>query len=121
MDALNVSEPDLLFDAARQGRLPLATLIDRAQALAGAGQTKTAAALYETWVNGTNSPMQHVACFNWGTLLSSLGDNAAAEAAYERALAQHAAFHPARLNYGHLLERRGQHDAALVQWRQVVD
>ena len=69
------------LDAARSGRLSLQELMERAQALQAAGQADAAALLYETWLAHTPSPLRHVACFNWGTLLSTCGRTAQAEAA----------------------------------------
>jgi len=114
------AETAALFSAARGGQMPLNQLMERAQALYAAGAGETAAKLYETWIEHTASPLRHVACFNWGTVLSALGRNDAAEAAYTRALEFQASFPPARLNLGHLLERRGDSAGALAQWAQVV-
>jgi len=109
-----------LLDAARAGSLSLDRLMERAQALQAAGQGAAAAALYETWIAHSDSPMRHVACFNRGTVLSALEQHDEAEAAYRQALALHPDFPPARLNFGHLLERRGDHEGALAEWHQVI-
>lgn len=127
MDATVVSDTPLnadaaaLFEQARRGSLPLPALMERAQALAAAGQGETAARLYEAWVGHTASPLRHVACFNWGTVLSALGRHADAEAAYRRGLGFLPGFAPARLNLGHLMERRGEVEGAIAEWRQVFD
>jgi predicted O-linked N-acetylglucosamine transferase (SPINDLY family) len=114
-------EPEALLAAAREGRMSLQELMAHAQALHTAGQAAAAAQLYETWINGTDSPLRPVACFNWGTLLSAAGNEPAAEAAYRRALDLQPGFAPAQLNLGHLLERRGAVDAAVACWREVFD
>jgi len=114
------AEPAALFDAARRGQLPLAALMERAQALQNAGAGDAAARLYETWIANNRSPALHAACFNWGTVLSALGRHDEAEAAYRRALALQPGFPPAHLNLGHLLERRGELDGALAEWAQVI-
>lgn len=115
--------PDVaaLFDGALAGTLPLPALMERAQALVAGGAAETAARLYETWIAHSASPLRHVAAFNWGTVLSGLGREQAAEDAYRRALAFQPGFPPARLNLGHLLERRGDTEGALEQWRHVHD
>lgn len=115
--------PDVaaLFDGARRGTLALPALMERAQALVAGGAAETAARLYETWIAHTSSPLRHIAGFNWGTVLSSLGREQAAEQAYRGALQFQPGFPPARLNLGHLLERRGDVDGALEQWRHVHD
>jgi predicted O-linked N-acetylglucosamine transferase (SPINDLY family) len=101
--------------------MALAELMERAQALQAQGQGPAAALLYETWVTHSQLPMRHVACFNWGTLLSGLGRTAEAEAAYEQALAAAPGFPPALLNLGHLCERRGDVEGALKHWRSVCE
>ena len=105
----------------RPPRLSLTGLIDQAQRLQLAGLASQAAALYADWVGQGPAPMRHVASFNWGTLLSSLGRLDEAEAAYRQALADQPDFAHAQLNLGHALERRGEHAAALAQWRAVLD
>jgi predicted O-linked N-acetylglucosamine transferase (SPINDLY family) len=107
--------------AARGGRLPLAELMSGAQGLQSAGRADAAAELYETWLAHTTSPLRHVACFNWGTVLNGLERPDAAEAAYRAALESQPGFAPALLNLGHLCERRGDIEAALGTWRRVFD
>jgi predicted O-linked N-acetylglucosamine transferase (SPINDLY family) len=107
--------------AARGGAMSLQDLMQQAQALQLSGQVDTAALLYETWLAHTKSPLRHVACFNWGTVLSAAGRHDAAEAAYQQALALDSQFAPARLNLGHMMERRGDHAGALSFWRSVFD
>jgi len=109
------------FEAARAGGLALPEVMSAAAQLQQAGQAEAAVALYDCWIRHSPSPLRHVACFNWGTMLSSLGRDDEAEAAYQLALQHHAGFAPALLNLGHLLERRGQKDEALALWRQVTD
>ncbi len=118
--AVPAAEPAALFDAARAGRLPLPTLMERAQALHAGGQGETAARLYQAWIENTASPVRHVACFNWGTVLSAIGRHDEAEAAYRQALDLQPGFPPARLNLGHLCERREDVEGALAQWGAVV-
>jgi predicted O-linked N-acetylglucosamine transferase (SPINDLY family) len=101
--------------------LSLAELFERAQALQDAGQAEAAAALYAEWIDHTESPHAHLACFNWGTVLGTLNRPAEAEAAYRRALAQQPGFVQAHLNLGHQLERQGRHEEALATWQRVLD
>ncbi len=100
--------------------LSLADLVSEAQRLHAAGQADAAVALYQCWTADGPAAMRHVACFNLGTLLGGLGRTAEAEAAYRQALALQANFPHARLNLGHLLERAGQPEEALAQWRAVL-
>ena len=98
----------------------LVQLMHETQTLHSAGRADDAVSAYRDWINGGTQPMRHVACFNLGTLLGSLGRSGEAEAAYRQALAIHADFPHARLNLGHLLERGGDHEAALAEWRAVL-
>lgn len=96
----------------------LAEVMNRATQLQQAGQGEAAAAVYEDWLSRTDGPLRHVASFNLGTVLSTLGRDDAAEAAYRDALACQTDFAPALLNLGHLLERRGHKDTALAEWQR---
>jgi len=124
--AESTAEPTVETDrrlsaAVRDGSATLQQLMDEAQRLQSAGEAAAAARAYEVWLGATRQPLQHLACFNWGTLLSAQGDEAGAERAYRRALAIDAGFAPALLNLGHLMERRSDADGALATWRQVFD
>ncbi len=121
-----IAEPTVAADARlsaaiRDGSATLQLLMDEATRLQAAGDAATAALAYETWLARTRQPLQHLACFNWGTLLSAQGDEAGAERAYRRALAIEPGFAPALLNLGHLMERRGDADGAVATWRQVIE
>jgi len=107
--------------AARSGGMSLPALLDQARLWQETGRQEAAATLYETWLAHTASPLRHVACFNWGTLLSAAGKADKAEAAYRMALEALPGFAPALLNLGHLHERRGDHATALDLWRQVFE
>ena len=123
MAPAQAAAPDLAgwLAAARAGTLSAPDVMDRAQSLQAAAQLDSAAALYEAWIDHNESPLRHVACFNWGTVLSSSGKPERAEQAYGRALSFSPGFAPASLNLGHLLERRGDTEAALAIWRSVFD
>jgi predicted O-linked N-acetylglucosamine transferase (SPINDLY family) len=107
--------------AVRDGSAPLQQLMDLAQGLHAAGDAAAAASAYEAWIDTTRQPLRHLACFNWGTLLSAQGDEAGAERAYRRALEIEPGFAPALLNLGHQMERRADPEGALATWRQVVE
>jgi predicted O-linked N-acetylglucosamine transferase (SPINDLY family) len=114
-------EAGALLAAARSGSLALPELMSRAQGLQQAGRADAAAELYATWLAHTASPLRHVACFNWGTVLSGLERPEEAEAAYRSALETQPGFAPALLNLGHLCERRGDVEGALATWRRVYE
>jgi predicted O-linked N-acetylglucosamine transferase (SPINDLY family) len=119
--AAGLAAADPHLEAARQGHLTLEAVMDRAQQLQQSGDTEAAARLYEVWIAHSRSALRHVAGFNMGTMLSASGRDDAAEAAYRQALAFQPGFPPARLNLGHLLERRGDNEGALAEWRQVIE
>ena len=101
--------------------LSLAELVTEAQRLQQAGQAEAAVALYRDFIVEGPPAMRHVACFNLGTSLGAMNRSAEAEAAYRQAVALQPNFPHARLNLGHQLERSGRHDAAMAQWRAVID
>jgi predicted O-linked N-acetylglucosamine transferase (SPINDLY family) len=107
--------------ASADASLSLAALMERASVLQAAGQADEAAQLYGRWIAGSNSPLRHVACFNRGTLLSSLQRDPEAEACYLQALDLSPGFAPAQLNLAHLMERRGEVGVALALWGSVFD
>jgi len=109
------------FSAARSGRMTLPELMDHAQALQSGSRGDLAASLYETWLAHTVSPLRHVVCFNWGTVLSAIGREPQAELAYREALKAMPGFAPAHLNLGHLCERRGDIETALALWKDVYE
>ena len=73
------SPAQALLDQARAGTLSLAQVMEHAQQLQNSGQAEVAAQLYERWITHTEVPLKQVACFNWGTLLSSLNRDDEAE------------------------------------------
>ncbi len=117
-----LSDPVLLA----YGDLPLAQLVDHAAGLAQAGQALQACAVYVQWLQQRlragqgREPGCAVAWFNLGVLRASLGQLAAAQAAYGRALAVAPGLVAARVNLGLLLERQGQPARALALWAEGV-
>jgi len=110
-----------VFAQAASGAMTLSALMEHAQALQSTQRGETAAALYEVWLAHTSTPLRHVVCFNWGTVLSALGKDTKAETAYRAALTAQPGFAPANLNLGHLCERRGDTAAALALWQDVYE
>lgn len=122
MPTLAATEPPDATDARRMAALTLTDLMGQAQSLQQAGQPDAAATLYRQWLDACpQAAMRQVALFNLGTLLSTLQREPEAEAAYREALQLQPGFAHALLNLGHVLERRGACDEALVQWREVID
>jgi predicted O-linked N-acetylglucosamine transferase (SPINDLY family) len=121
---LSVADASPLASAlawARSGAMGLPALLDQARLWQESGRAEAAAELYQTWLANTVSPLRHVACFNWGTLLSAAGKSEGAEHAYRESLLALPGFAPALLNLGHLHERRGDTATALAMWQQVFD
>lgn len=118
-DADVVADADGSLSLARSGAMPLPELMQRAERLQAGGHAQASAALYRAWVEHTDSPHRHIACFNWGTVLGALRRPQEAEAAYRHALALAPAFGQARVNLGHQLEQQGRHDEALAEWARV--
>ena len=109
------------LELARSGHMGLTDLLNRAEGLKQQGHAEASAALYESWSENTESPLRHVACFNWGTVLAAMRRHAEAEAAYRQALGFQPGFLQARLNLGHQLEHLKRHDEALAEWSQVAE
>jgi predicted O-linked N-acetylglucosamine transferase (SPINDLY family) len=103
-----------------KGVLSIGDLFGAAGVLQESGQVPAAIALYRTWIAHTPSPMVYAACFNLAVVLSTAGDDAAAEALLRQAIALNPDFVEARLNLGSLLERAGRPDDALAMWNAIL-
>ena len=114
-DALFQSE---LLDA-WFGRLGFPELINSASRLDANGLSPLAVVLYQTWIKRNQSPYLHAAYFNLGATLTNMGDLVSAEEAYREAIKLSPAFLQPRLNLGSLLERSGQIDKAIAEWRWI--
>ena len=132
MDAQILSTPDTpvmsaedaehasVVSSAREDRLSLPDLMNCAQKWTQLGRPEAVLQLYQTWYDHTTSPHRHIALFNWGTLLSSLGRSQEAIKIYETALTLKSDFIQARVNLGHQQEATGQAEAALASWREAL-
>lgn len=132
MDAQILSTPDTqvmsaedaeqasVVSSAREDRLSLPDLMNCAQKWTQLGRPEAVLQLYQTWYDHTSSPHRHIALFNWGTLLSSLGRSQEAIKIYETALTLKSDFIQARVNLGHQQEATGQAEAALASWREAL-
>lgn len=108
------------FEWAAQGRLSLIGLFGFAQQLTESRQPERAAALYQLWLQHTQSPVAYAAHFNLAITLGNLKDKVGAEQAYRAAIAFKPDFLEAYLNLGTLLEGMGQPEEALNTWRRVL-
>lgn len=117
IEALN----NLALKMAEQKTLELTELFAVAERLTLAERRDAAIALYQTWLQHTQSPLAYAAYFNMGVLLSETADHPASEQAYRKAIELNPNFIEARLNLGSQCERLGRIDEALDIWRGIVD
>ena len=102
-----------------QGKLDFYQLIDHASRLEAEKLGPLAAVLYQTWLKHNPSPYAHAVYFNLGATLTNAGDLTGAEEAYRAAIKLSPTFLQPRLNLGLLLERAGQLEQAIAEWRWV--
>ncbi len=102
-------------------QLDLSQLIDGAGQLQAKGRSPLAAVLYQTWVARNESPLSQVAYFNLGAVLSNAGDLEGAKRAYQRAMELAPSFAQPHFNLGMVYEKLGQFDAAVAEWKWIVD
>jgi predicted O-linked N-acetylglucosamine transferase (SPINDLY family) len=102
-----------------QGTLSFEDLLGHAAALEADGHPPLAAVLYQTWLSRNPSPLAHAGYFNLGASLANAGDRPAAEAAYRHAIALAPGFVHPRLNLGLILERKGELEQAIAEWRWI--
>ena len=110
----------LALESAKRGTMPIDHLFEAAERATNAGQASDAAELYQVWLASTVSPTAYAVWFNLGVIYAGLNQTEAADHAYRQAIAQNAAFIPARLNLGTLLERCGRTDDALQTWSEIL-
>lgn len=100
-------------------QLSFTQLLEHASRLEAAKLGALAAVLYQTWLQRSQTPHDQFAYFNLGVALFGEGDLAGARQAYEKAIQLAPAFLQPRFNLGLVLERLGQPDAALEEWRWI--
>lgn len=104
-----------------EGGVSLADAINVSNQLTGAGQPALALQFYKIWESfNREHPQLYVAQFNRSVLHTQVGDKASAVEALNAAIALNADFMPAYINLGGLLERAGQVEEGLAQWRTAV-
>jgi predicted O-linked N-acetylglucosamine transferase (SPINDLY family) len=114
------SASDNVFELAKRGSMTLLDLFEHASRLSNEGKNEQSIILYRLWLENTSSPAAYAVYFNLGVSLTHAGDDSAAEKAYRQAIALKFDFNPARFNLGTVLERLGQFDDALEQWRLIL-
>jgi len=120
MDDGEANFSTLILSAWHQ-QLDLSQLIAGAGQLQATGRSPLAAVLYQTWVARNESPLSQVAYFNLGTLLSNVGDLGGAKRAYQHAIELAPSFLQPHFNLGAVYEKLGQFDAAVAEWKWIVD
>ncbi|WP_304189750.1 tetratricopeptide repeat protein [Phenylobacterium aquaticum] len=104
------------------GHLDLGGVITVATELVQAGQPSLAQQIYQVWIQfNPEHPQVYVAQFNRAGLNLDAGDVAGAKDALTQALAVNPEFLPAYINLGGVLERAGDLDGAIDQWRTVIN
>ncbi len=114
------SAPSLPKDMQRRiesGRMTAPEIVDYAEALKERGDLEGCVSAYKFWLKGSRDTSRHLAFFNLGVTLSMLGRGDESLESYHKALAVAPHFPEALLNLGLLLERRGEPQKALEQWR----
>ena len=104
-----------------QGKLEFNRLIGEAETLGGKQLLPLAAVLYQTWLRRNQTPFNHIAFFNLGTVLFNLGDLEGAKQAYLQASELSPSFVQPHFNLGLIYEREGKIDEAVSEWRWIDD
>ncbi|WP_149535313.1 O-linked N-acetylglucosamine transferase, SPINDLY family protein [Siccirubricoccus phaeus] len=100
----------------------LAELLTTAQGFVQGGRPGLAASLYRDWLGqAPEAPLRHIVCFNYGLVLSQLGDVGAAAAAFQEAIRLKPDFLPPFLAFGSLHEKLGSAVQALGCWGHVAN
>ncbi len=107
---------------AANNQLNIAELITTAADLTRAGANTLASRLYKTWLdNNDDSPHRHVAYFNYGITLTSVGDYNNAKDALYASVRFNPEFYPGYINLANILEKVGAIDQAIAIWMIVVN
>lgn len=101
--------------------LDLTRLFSDAGRLEADGHRALAAVLYQTWLSRNETPLNHFAHFNLGTVLSNAGELEGARRAYQRAIELVPSFVQPHFNLGTVYEKLNRPEAAIAEWRWVVE
>jgi predicted O-linked N-acetylglucosamine transferase (SPINDLY family) len=102
-------------------KVSIVDLIGTAQMLTASGRATLAASLYRDWTQrNPDDPLLHAVWFNFGVLLSDLGDLAGAAQAFGEAIQRNPGFLPAFVNLGSVHEKLGAPELALAHWSHVT-
>ncbi len=110
------------LDQARRQKLSLLEVLKLAEQWGAAGQSALSAELYKVWTAfNEQSPLLHLALFNYSVTLKQLGDTAGAINALKAALKASPLMGQAHINLGRNYEDAGLGALAIQQWRSYVD
>jgi len=116
---------DVYSDALKQARertLEPLKLLSIVGQLNANGQAQLVAALYQTWLDhNADSPLAHAIYFNYGVVLTGLGDNQKSIDAFRASVGIKEDFFPSHVNLGSALDRVGRAGDAVQQWQQIVN
>lgn len=109
------------LERSRQQQLSLLELFQIAEELNASNQKAAAAKLYSTWIAfNDNSPVLHLAYFNYSVTLRGLDDMPGAINALQASLKIAPQMGQARINLGRTFEDSGMNAQAVQQWQQYV-
>lgn len=103
------------------GDISILELINVSGRLCAEGQLNSAKQLYKIWIKfNSTHPLLHVAYFNCAELDAKTGDNGAAVASLQAAIASNPDFLAPYVNLGNALERAGAPDNAIALWKSAI-
>lgn len=106
---------------AQRNELSLAELFVCAEKLQKQSDSESALALYSAWTQGSTDAYRHVAMFNHGSLLQSLGRLDDAERVYRDCTAIAPTFAQPYVNLGLTLEKKGLRQEGIGVWSTLLD
>jgi len=102
-----------------QKNLDFMELLNIASKYESQGQYPLAVVAYQTWLNRNQTIYDHIVYFNLGVALSIESDLQGAEDAFRLAVRLSPSFLQPHINLGLILERQGDMEGALAEWRKV--
>jgi predicted O-linked N-acetylglucosamine transferase (SPINDLY family) len=105
---------------AQQAQMGLGQLFECAEQLQAAGQQPLVLQLYDVWLAHTQDPNKHMASFNHGSMLQSMGMTEQAQSAYRQCVQWAPRFGQAYINLGLIYEKKGLRDQAVETWSTLV-
>jgi predicted O-linked N-acetylglucosamine transferase (SPINDLY family) len=111
-----------LIERAKARQLSLGALIQAAESLTGGDAVRSRAELYKVWIAfNADSPVAHLAYFNYSVTLRALGDLAGAINALRASRLTDPEFAPARINLGRAFEDGGDIALAVAEWKGLAE